>query len=197
MRSSGVSSSDPATRRSIERFQAGVERERSFQRLFERHYRLVRFHFQRHGAALDEAEDLTQETFLRVYRGLDAFRGESGFVTWLLRIADNVRHRSWQDRQRAQRGPAERPLEHLAGSTPDPFDDMLGKERYRRVVEELRTMPSQMQRCASLRLFQGLQYQEIARVLQISLDAVRVQLTRARRRLREALDPELSEKESP
>lgn len=189
---------DSPARRLVERFQTGIDREESFRRLFEGHYRLIRYHFRRQGVSSEEAEDLTQETFLRVYRSLDDFRGEARFATWLLRIADNVLRRDWKRRQGARRHVPVVPLEtglfgdppdeRLARRDPGPLDALLDRERYGQVLQELRTMPAQMRQCVSLRLFQGLRYREIARVLGISLDAVRVQLARGRRRLRQALD---------
>lgn len=193
---------EPSARRLVERFQTGIDREESFRRLFEGHYRLIRYHFRRQGVSSEEAEDLTQETFLLVYRSLDDFRGEARFATWLLRIADNVLRRAWKGRRGARRhapvvpletalfgdGDAMPPDERIARRDPGPLDALLDRERYGQVVQELRAMPAQMRQCVSLRLFQGLRYREIARVLGISLDAVRVQLARGRRRLRQALD---------
>lgn len=187
--------------RLVERFQTGVDREESFRRLFEGHYRLIRYHFRRQGVSSEEVEDLTQETFLRVYRSLDDFRGEARFATWLLRIADNVLRNVWKRRRSARHhatvvplGPespgdagAIAPEDRVARRDPGPLDALLDRERYGQVLHELRTMPPQMRQCVSLRLFQGLRYREIARVLGISLDAVRVQLDRGRRRLRQAL----------
>jgi RNA polymerase sigma-70 factor (ECF subfamily) len=186
----------------VERFQAGIDREESFRRLFEAHYRLIRYHFRRQGVSTEEAEDLTQETFLRAYRSLDDFRGEARFATWLFRIAENVQRRVWKRRHRAglhatvvplesgldRDGEPMTPEERLTRREPGPLDALLDRERYEQVLYELRTMPRQMRQCVTLRLFQGLRYREIARVLGISLDAVRVQLDRGRRRLRGALE---------
>lgn len=175
----------------VERFQAGTDREECFRRLFERHYRLVRSFFTRDGFSAEGSEDLAQEVFLSAYRGLDTFRGDAQFHTWLLRIAGNVRSRARRHtvRQRAMRAMHSLEPANPEEGAPDPLDALLDRERYRQVLDELHAMPSQMRQCVSLRLFQGLRYREIARALGVSLDSVRVQLARGRRRLRQALHP--------
>lgn len=69
-----------------------------------------------------------------------------------------------------------------------PLEAAVGAERLAALDAAIREFPTQMRRCAALRFRQGLEYQEIATVLQISLDAVKVQLSRARSRLRERFE---------
>ena len=70
-------------------FQTGGDRDRSFHRIFESYYRPLQRFFARKGCAPEICLDLTQETFLGIYRGLESYRPEARFETWLYKIATN------------------------------------------------------------------------------------------------------------
>jgi RNA polymerase sigma factor (sigma-70 family) len=112
-------------------------REESFRLLFERfHWPLFRF-FERRGFAIEECQDLIQETFLRVFRGLETFRGESRWDHWLFRIAANTANKAVRHRTAAKRAadlaeseeledlPAGESGQHAVGV---PLRQLLGKE---------------------------------------------------------------------
>lgn len=176
--------------------QAGIDREHNFELLFRRYYRLVKHFFHHRGLGPEEAEDLTQETFLQVDRGLDSFRGDARFESWLLAIAANTYRQALRRRQTEKRAGQELPLleavprqasvgletwrEHTAGA----LHRLLAREKLAMLLDTLGSMPPQMRQCMQLRLAQGLRYREIATLLDLSVDAVKVQLARGRQRLR-------------
>ena len=198
------SSQDEAARpreidRIIEELQAGVHREKNFQLLFQRYYRLVRRFLRQRGCTLAQSEDLTQETFLHVSRGLATFRRETRFENWLFHIAGNV-YRHEIRRTKSEKRAVEVSLEGTGASTelvmtsdalrlgpPGALRQLLGKERVQVLRQTLDELPPQMRQCVCLRFDQELRYREIAEVLQISMDAVKVQLFRARKLLRSKL----------
>lgn len=172
--------------------------EGTFGRLVFRTYRLVLWHFVQKGVPVDEAEDLTQDTFLSAFRAYPDFRGEASVERWLLAIAQN-RWRNWIRTHKADKrsglevsfdSGSEAEALALIGELVDedgPVRETLNIEKIdivRRAIDEL---PSQMRRCATLRLLQGLTYSEVAATLQISVDSVKVQLFRARKRIRSRL----------
>ncbi len=188
--------------------------EESFRRLFNHYYRPLLVFFTRRGLSAEESQDLTQETFLRVYRGMARFRGDSSFEGWLFQIAANVwrnhlRHRSATKRSGMEtpleeiRRPEERGASHqgeslaeerdravdlaLATEEKQPIEDVLSMERTRLLREALEELPPKMRRCVEHRLAQGLKYREIAAVMGTSIQTVKAQLSRARVRLREKL----------
>jgi RNA polymerase sigma-70 factor (ECF subfamily) len=180
----------------IQRLRDGTGREESFRTLFDRFYwPLFRF-FEHRGFSTEECQDLIQETFIRVYRGIEAFRGEARWEHWLFRIAANTAIKALRHRAAAKRAGQEVPLEGedegdlqatgAGGSalrTAEPLRQLLGKERRDLLVEAIEGLPGQMRRCVRLRVLQDLDYHEIAELLQLSPSTVKVQLFKARKRL--------------
>ena len=180
----------------IQRLRDGTGREESFRTLFDRFYwPLFRF-FEHRGFSTEECQDLIQETFIRVYRGIEAFRGEARWEHWLFRIAANTAIKALRHRAAAKRAGQEVPLEGedegdlqataaggSAGGTAEPLRQLLGKEMRNLLIEAIEGLPGQMRRCVRLRVLQDLDYPEIAEILQLSPSTVKVQLFKARKRL--------------
>ena len=178
-------------------------REESFRLLFDRFYRpLFRF-FEGRGFSTEECQDLIQETFLRVYRGVGSFRGEARWGHWVFRIAANTAAKALRHGSAAKRAGRTVPWEDeevedslptadagSPGSTEDPVPlrRLLDKERKELLSRAIAGLPAQMRRCVRLRVFQDLDYDEIAEALQISPSTVKVQLFKARKRLQVELE---------
>jgi RNA polymerase sigma-70 factor (ECF subfamily) len=182
----------------IQRLRDGAGSEESFRTLFDRFYwPLFRF-FEHRGFSTEECQDLIQETFLRVYRGIEAFRGDARWEHWLFRIASNTAIKALRHRSAAKRAGHPVPLEGqdvvdsepaAAGGSPRsaeapvPLRHLLGKEMRELLSQAIEGLPPQMRRCVRLRVLQDLDYDEIAEILQLSPSTVKVQLFKARKRL--------------
>lgn len=178
----------------LQRLRDGTGCEESFRTLFDRFYwPLYRF-FEHRGFSAEECQDLIQETFLRVYRGIEAFRGECRWEHWLFRIAANTAIKALRHRTAAKRAGQEVPLERAdegdlpaAGGSPcgtaEPLRRLLGKETRELLTRAIEGLPAQMRRCVRLRVLQDLDYEEIAEILQLAPSTVKVQLFKARKRL--------------
>jgi len=180
----------------IQRLRDGTGREESFRTLFDRFYwPLFRF-FEHRGFSTEECQDLIQETFIRVYRGIEAFRGESRWEHWLFRIAANTAIKALRHRAAAKRAGQEVPLEEedegnvqataaggSAHPTAEPLRQLLGQEMRDLLIQAIEGLPPQMRRCVRLRVLQDLDYHEVAEILQLSPSTVKVQLFKARKRL--------------
>jgi RNA polymerase sigma-70 factor, ECF subfamily len=139
----------------------------------------------------DEALDLSQEVFLRVFRTLHRFRGQSSLRTWIYRIAVNQarnRHRFWRRRHRADQVSLD---EHVAQhgdfeSTDEATPDRLlaQKELAARLNDALERLPFDQRTAIVLREVDGLSYEEIAFSLGVAVGTVKSRLTRARQALR-------------
>jgi RNA polymerase sigma-70 factor (ECF subfamily) len=146
----------------------------------------------RHLRNRDEAEDIVQETFVRAWQGLPAFRGGEEFRGWLFRICVNQA----RDRLRARRRRPTTPLEDVPepelGVSPGPAPD---EELEQRMLEErldraLERLGLEHREILLLRALEELSYDEIAAVLRIPRGTVMSRLARARARLRALLEEE-------
>jgi RNA polymerase sigma-70 factor (ECF subfamily) len=142
-----------------------------------------------------EAADLSQEVFLRIFRTLSQFRGQSTLRTWIYRIVVNQasnRQRWWRRRRRGQQVPLE---EHTAahGELPEsrsyamPDQVLQQRETAGRVWKALNHLPFDQRAVIVLREIDGLSYEEIATSLGVAVGTVKSRLARARGSLREAL----------
>lgn len=148
----------------------------------------------------DEAEDLSQIVFLRVHSALDGFRGEASLGTWIYRIAtnaalDQLRSRSnsqtkevASDTAEAADGP-EQPGD-LAGETAEPSAEaaFIREEMNACVRSYVDALPESYRTVVVLSEFEGFKNREIAEILGISLDVVKIRLHRARRELKQRLE---------
>lgn len=143
-----------------------------------------------------DAADVTQEVFIRVYRGIHGFRGSSSLKTWLYRVAvrQALNHRRWcwrhHRRQISIDGDEEqnRPLD-LTDAKATPFEQCAVHEIQENVRKALASVPPKFRSAVILRDLEGLAYEEIAEVLEISAGTVKSRILRGRRILKENLEP--------
>jgi RNA polymerase sigma-70 factor (ECF subfamily) len=144
----------------------------------------------------EDALDLVQDTFLRVYQALPRFRGESAFNTWLYRIVVNVCHNELKRRRRrpltfteSESELASRPFSLLeqitAGETPE--DLYLRHECQLQLEQMIQQLPERYRLVVLLHDIQCLSYEEIAAVLNTNIGTVKSRLNRAHHMLREKI----------
>jgi len=143
-----------------------------------------------------EAEDIAQEAFIKAYRALPAFRGDSAFYTWLYRIAINTAKNSLVASRRRpvsydldlQDGTQVQAQARLSdGETPEAL--ALTEEIRRTVNEAIEALPDDLRLAIVLRELEGLSYEDIARTMECPVGTVRSRIFRAR----EAIDRSLRE----
>ena len=159
-----------------------------------------------------DAADVTQDVFLKVFRGMKSFHGESSLKTWIYRIAlhEAANRKRWWFRHKAQETSIE-PAESdgfaagdgwtqneamqnaLTDRSDSPFDNVAHQEVQQRVDAELRQLPEPYRTTLILRDLEDMSYEEIAEVLQISLGTVKSRLTRGRQALKQRLAPYVRE----
>ena len=142
----------------------------------------------------EEALDLSQEVFLRVFRTLGRFRGHSSLRTWIYRIAVNQarnRHRFWRRRHRGDQVSLDQHVaahgDVLSGTGPTPDRVLAQKELAARLRLALDRLPFEQRTAIVLREVDGLSYGEIAYSLDLAVGTVKSRLTRARQALRAEL----------
>lgn len=141
----------------------------------------------------EEAADLTQEIFLRLYRHLAKFRGRSSLKTWVFRVALN----HCRSRLARRRNPFVRPLsgggvldEQPPRPDParDPEERASAREERERVAAAIARLPRVFREAVVLRDLQGLAYREVADVLGVRIGTVRSRIARGREQLRDLLE---------
>ena len=170
----------------IERCRTGDDR--AFGELVDRYKDLVYGLVWRMTSERSRVDDMAQDVFLKVHRGLPYFRGEAKLSTWIYRIVQNV------CAQERGRRPADLPLESGDGdrrrshepSGPDAaFGDLELKDRLEKAISQL---PGPYRLLIAAHYLKGVQYEALAETLNLPLGTVKTHLHRAKRRLREILE---------
>jgi len=151
-----------------------------------------------------DAADITQEVFLKAFRGIRGFRRGSSLKTWLYRIAirEALNHRRWLWRHHREQDSIDgKPANGRAcieiedgGSTP--FDQAASHEVQHAVQQALLKVPDVFRSAVILRDLEGMSYEEVAEVLGVTVGTVKSRILRGRRLLRDILDPLLSNSHS-
>src|SRR4051812_10213205 len=166
----------------IAAWQAGDER--SAAELVERHARPLARFLTGAGAPDSELDDLVQETFIRAFRGVDRFRGQCQFRTWLMTIGGNVLKDFGRRSGRRQVMPLDESVRDLTG---DPHEHAEANEAETMLGAGLQRLPRLQREVFLLRAQQGLEYEEIAAALGTTPGAARVHYHHAVRRLKETV----------
>jgi RNA polymerase sigma-70 factor (ECF subfamily) len=182
----------------IERAQRGEVQ--AFEMLVVKYQRRVERLIGRMVRDTDLVPDIAQETFIRAYRALAQFRGDSAFYTWLYRIAVNTAKKTLSDLKRDplvtesalasrneddETSPADHELSHL--ETPEAV--LASREIARTVNTAIDALPEDLRQAIVLREIEGLSYEDIATAMSCPIGTVRSRIFRAREAIAERLRP--------
>jgi RNA polymerase sigma-70 factor (ECF subfamily) len=135
----------------------------------------------------EEAWDLSQEVFIKAYRSLGGFRGDSGFKTWLMRITANQCKDQLKKRRLAVVDLGEEDTEQFAGDGPNAGQQVDAKELGLAIEKAVNSLPEIHRTAFILREYQDLSYQEMADVMQCNIGTVMSRLHHARKKLQQTL----------
>jgi RNA polymerase sigma-70 factor, ECF subfamily len=146
-----------------------------------------------------EAQDVAQDTFIKAYRALGDFRGESAFYTWLYRIAINTAKNYLLSRARRHSDyeidvlDAEQVENSMSLKDMDTPDNLIMNEQIIKVIKQaIENLPEEMRIAITLREFEGMSYEEIAVAMDCPIGTVRSRIFRAREAIDEKLLPLLN-----
>lgn len=195
----GVAQSEVSDRELVAQCRAGDEQ--AFDTLVRRHqarafnvaYQLLRDR--------EDATEVAQDAFVRIYRSMDTFRGECEFTTWLHQIVVNLahnRHRWWHRRGREKMVSIDAALPtgdgavevQLPATTPGPDAEVVKAEFVQTLTAKMAALPVGFREVLVLRNVENLSYEEIAVVLKCSIGTVKSRIARARDALRESMQHE-------
>ncbi len=150
----------------------------------------------------EDAEEVTQDAFVRAHRGLENFRGDSAFSTWLYQIATNLARNKywyWWRRKRDKSISFDQPLtgesditlaDVFPAEVQTPKEETITREFVDRIGECMQMLNTRHREVLVLRNVQNLSYEEIAAILNISVGTVKSRIARARSGLREKMGRE-------
>ncbi|CAD86243.1 MULTISPECIES: RNA polymerase sigma factor RpoE [Nitrosomonas] len=145
-----------------------------------------------------EVEDITQETFIKAYRALPSFRGDSAFYTWLYRIGVNTAKNFLVSQGRklpaTVNGFGTEEAENFEGADQlrevnTPESELMGKQVAQTVNQALEALPEELRTAIILREIEGLSYEEIADIMNCPIGTVRSRIFRAREAVADKLRP--------
>ena len=145
----------------------------------------------------NDAADVTQEVFLKAFRGIGAFRQGSSLKTWLYRIAvrESLNYKRWFWRHlRFQSSIDDEQADgsiEFEDTSASPFDELASREIQQAVQHALGEVPTVFRAAVILRDLEGLSYEEVGEILDVSVGTVKSRILRGRRMLREILEPVL------
>lgn len=142
------------------------------------------FHFLRNR---EEAWDVSQEVFIKAYRSLKRFRGDSGFKTWLLRITANHCKDHFKKRKLATVSIDALPTQDFFAGPGDPEKSLRNSELGQAIEEAMNSLPPKHRLAFVLREFEDMSYKEMAQVMQCSEGTVMSRLHHARKKLQNTL----------
>jgi RNA polymerase sigma-70 factor (ECF subfamily) len=144
-----------------------------------------------------EVEDVTQEAFIKAYRALPSFRGDSAFYTWLYRIGINTAKNYLVAMGRRAPTTTEIDSEEAEGfedgehlrdlNTPE--NEMMSRQVAETVNQTLEELPEELRTAITLREIEGLSYEDIAKIMDCPIGTVRSRIFRAREAIAERLRP--------
>ena len=151
----------------------------------------------------DDADDLTQDVFIRAYQSLSRFKGDSAFSTWLYRIAVNASLNKirksplkmiFQRFENIAGGKNEKERYHFLSNEEDPENILIRKEHFEWVQRALDTLPENQRTAIVLSKYDDFSQKEIAEIMDITEGAVEALLQRAKKNLREKLSSQRKNK---
>jgi RNA polymerase sigma-70 factor (ECF subfamily) len=177
---------------------------KAFEALVVKYQRRIARHVARYAKAAGDVEDLVQETFIRAYRGLASFRGDSAFYSWLYRIATNAAlnhlERRPGDVLLGDDAPEERAdaFEPGVSDAEDPERTLMAKQIAETVQRAVARLQPELAEALMLYEIEGKTYAEIAGMLGIPIGTVRTRIFRAREfiaaRLQPVLEPQRNQR---
>jgi RNA polymerase sigma-70 factor, ECF subfamily len=181
----------------VERAQAGDKR--AFELLVIKYQRKVERLLSRIVRDAGEVEDVAQESFIKAYRALAGFRGDSAFYTWLYRIAVNTAKNYLISQGRRAPTSTDFDAEEAEGfedatglrdiATPDA--ELMSKQIGQIVNKTIEALPDELRTAITLREIDGMSYEEIAQIMDCPIGTVRSRIFRAREAVAEQLRPQL------
>lgn len=138
----------------------------------------------------DDADDITQNVFIKAYQSLKSFKGDSSFYTWIYRIAINLSLNEIRRKKLRRTFSLDEETVHLYSKEESPLEKLEGAERKKLIQEAIDTLPEKQKKVFILRYFDELPYEEISKILDTSVGGLKANYFHAVKRIGEYLKNE-------
>ena len=164
----------------------------TYERYYRAYFKKVKAFFLNRGFCLEDAHELTQDVFLRVYKNRHQFKGvnELSFAAWLQSIVESIwknKLRSMDTQKRAAQTTSLGELMELPTKEENPLSELMEEERVGPLREAVRKLTEPMRTCLIIRIYHQKKYSEIAVLLKLPLSQVKNLLHNAREQVKEEL----------
>lgn len=155
----------------IEEFKKGNEQ--AFNTLVLRYKEKVYWIVRRMVPDHDEADDITQNVFIKAYHSLRSFKGDSSFYTWIYRIAVNLSLNEIRRRKLRRTFTIDEEVHQVQSQDAQPLELMVQRERTQQIIEAIELLPDKQKKVFLLRYYEELPYEEIAKILKTSVGGLK------------------------
>jgi RNA polymerase sigma-70 factor (ECF subfamily) len=121
----------------------------------------------------DDADDITQNVFIKAYQSLHSFKGDSSFYTWIYRIAINLSLNEIRRKKFRQTFTIDEEIHQIQSSDDLPIDVLVRKERTQQIKDAIELLPEKQKKVFVLRYYEELPYEEIAKILHTSVGGLK------------------------
>jgi RNA polymerase sigma-70 factor (ECF subfamily) len=142
----------------------------------------------------EDADDVAQETFVKAFTGLGEFRGDSGFFTWLYRIAVNLSLNTVRKRQVMNYLRESEIIDRILPSTESPERDFQERENERLIQRAIAVLPDKQRAVFVMRYYDELSYEEISEILKTSTGGLKANYFHALKKVQEFVKNEIQER---
>jgi RNA polymerase sigma-70 factor (ECF subfamily) len=138
----------------------------------------------------DDADDITQNVFIKAYQSLRSFKGDSSFYTWIYRIAINLSLNEIRRKKFRKTFSIDEEIHQISSSDDQPIDVMVKEERTKRIKEAIERLPEKQKKVFLLRYYEELPYEEISKILHTSVGGLKANYFHAVKKIGEYLKNE-------
>ncbi len=172
---------------------SAVKRERAFQTLMELHKERVYWVCRRVVKNHEEANDVTQNVFLKVYKSLDRFNEQSRFFTWVYRIAMNESINCIRSKKIRHSVGLDTLIQEAEGAETQPIESLKQAETKQHIQEAVASLPEKQREVFEMRYYDELSYEEIAEILNTSIGGLKANYFHAFKKIEAFLKQRLTE----
>ena len=172
-------------------FKTPGQKEKGFSLLVKKYEKQIYWHIRHMVVVHEDADDLVQDIFLKIWKNLKKFKGNSDLYTWIYRIATNETL-SYINKKKKKYFPSiEENFESLS-ATPTHTDSLSGEEIEKHLQNAMNTLPPQQRTVFELKYFQEMKYEDMAEILEVTTGALKASYHHAVKKIKENVQIELN-----